>query len=56
MTDFISDYDKMWDFIDLSKEEFLESYSYITEAEYLLTKYRVLELAHIYSLHGCLPN
>ena len=32
----------MIDFIELSREEFLASYSYLTEDEYNLTKYRVL--------------
>lgn len=31
---FIDDTDKMYDFMKLSKEEFLKSYSYLTEAEY----------------------
>lgn len=31
---FISDYEKMRDFIALSKGEFLQSYSYLTEEEY----------------------
>ena len=49
---FVDDADKMWDFIDLSKEEFLASYSYLTEAEWLLTKLRVLELIHEAVLAG----
>ena len=36
-TDFCDDEEKMVDFFQLSKEEFLESYSYMTEEEYLLT-------------------
>jgi len=36
-TDFCDDAEKMVDFHQLSKEEFLESYSYITEQEYVLT-------------------
>ena len=32
--DFLDDEEKMRDFICLSKEEFLASYSYITENEY----------------------
>ena len=35
--DFCDDAEKMVDFFQLSKEEFLESYSYMTEEEYLLT-------------------
>ena len=31
---FIDDKEKMKDFIELTKEEFLESYSYLTEEEY----------------------
>ena len=42
-SDFISDAEKMRDFIGLSKEEFLASYSYLTEAEYELTRLKVLE-------------
>lgn len=34
---FISDIEKMYDFLELSKEEFLQSYSYLTEKEYDLT-------------------
>ena len=40
--DFTNDAEKMIDFIELSREEFLTSYSYLTEDEYNLTKYRVL--------------
>ena len=41
-TDFCDDAEKMVDFSNLSKEDFLKSYSYITEEEYNLTraKYR----------------
>lgn len=46
MTDFFSDFDKMFDFIELSREEFLNSYSYLTAEEYDLTKLRILELSH----------
>lgn len=35
---FIMDKEKMYDFINLSKEEFLFSYSYLTEREYDVTK------------------
>ena len=31
---FLTDVDKAYDFLKLSKEEFLESYSYLTEEEY----------------------
>ena len=36
-TDFITDLDKMRDFFDMSKEEFLLFYSYLEEIEYDLT-------------------
>ena len=36
-SDFITDLDKMKDFFDMSKEEFLLSYSYLEEIEYNLT-------------------
>lgn len=35
---FIDDYEKMYDFKHLEKEEFLKSYSYLTEKEYDKTK------------------
>ena len=34
ITPFVNDGEKMRDFFDLTKEEFLESYSYLTEEEY----------------------
>lgn len=40
--DFTGDYCKMYDFCKLSKEQFLESYSYITEEEYEATVNTVL--------------
>ena len=42
-THFLNDEEKMKDFLILSKEEFLKSYSYLTEEEYDLTmdKYQV---------------
>ena len=36
-TSFITDKEKMRDFKILTKQEFLKSYSYLTEAEYELT-------------------
>jgi hypothetical protein len=36
--DFIDDEEKMADFSKLTKEEFLDSYSYLTEIEYNNTK------------------
>ena len=38
---FTSDEEKMKDFYLLSKDEFLQSYSYLTEEEYLLTLKKV---------------
>ena len=35
---FIDDEEKMYDFVRLTKEEFLSSYSYLTEDEYNNTK------------------
>lgn len=43
---FTDDEDKMADFIRLSKEEFLESYSYLTENEYEAT---IKDVAKIFS-------
>lgn len=40
--DFTGDYCKMYDFCKLSKKQFLESYSYITEEEYEATVDAVL--------------
>lgn len=37
LTSFINDRDKMQDFLALTKEKFLEFYSYLTEYEYELT-------------------
>ena len=37
-TDFYLDAEKMQDFDVLSKQEFLDSYSYLTETEYNLTR------------------
>ena len=42
-TDFTDDEEKMVDFFNLSKEEFLLSYSYLTEEEYDLTAKKVQE-------------
>lgn len=38
---FISDKEKMRDFFRLTKKEFLESYSYLSEQEYNATVYEV---------------
>ena len=45
---FIDDEEKMRDFVDMSKEDFLESYSYLTEEEYELTKRMWLENYYIH--------
>ena len=44
-TDFTDDEEKMKDFFYLSKERFLESYSYLTEEEYNLTLKKVNDLS-----------
>lgn len=44
LTDFTDDKEKMRDFFFLTKEEFLKSYSYLTEIEYDLTVEVVQEL------------
>jgi len=43
LKDFADDEEKMEDFLNLTKEEFLSSYSYLTEAEYELTKKEVFK-------------
>lgn len=45
---FIDDEEKMRDFVDMSKEDFLEFYSYLTEEEYELTKRMWLENYYIH--------
>ena len=45
---FIDDSEKMKDFVKLTKKEFLESYSYLTEKEYDETAQTLL--------HKCLEN
>ena len=42
-TDFTDDKEKMNDFFNLTKEEFLASYSYLTEEEYELTMEAIKE-------------
>lgn len=42
-TAFTDDREKMIDFYTLSKDEFLQSYSYLTEEEYMLTLAEVLD-------------
>jgi|TARA_R110000824_G_scaffold236805_1_gene425615 hypothetical protein len=39
--DFCDDKEKMRDFLFLTKQEFLESYSYLTELEYNLTRMKI---------------
>jgi hypothetical protein len=41
---FIDDQEKMVDFFKLTKEEFLNFYSYLTEEEYEATKQDVLSM------------
>ena len=43
ITPFVDDGEKMRDFFDLTKEEFLKSYSYLTEEEYDVTAEYVKE-------------
>lgn len=45
--DFFDDAEKMRDFYVMSKKEFLESYSYLTEEEYELTRRKVEEFRAI---------
>jgi hypothetical protein len=40
---FIDDKEKMKDFVELTKDEFLASYSYLSEEEYNLTKKDYIE-------------
>jgi hypothetical protein len=44
-TDFCDDAEKMVDFFQLSKEEFLKSYSYMTEEEWLSTALKMMARA-----------
>ena len=43
-TDFITDIEKMRDFFEISKEEFLFSYSYLKEEEYDLTAEKIRDM------------
>ena len=43
MADFTDDLEKMVDFYEMSKEDFLKSYSYLTEEEYNDTKLKVID-------------
>ena len=43
MNDFINDWEKMIDFFQLTRSEFLKSYSYLHEMEYDATAKRVLK-------------
>ena len=43
-TSFIDDKEKMLDFFTLTKEEFLEFYSYITEEEYEATRTNLISI------------
>lgn len=51
-TDFTNDMDKMRDFYKLSKEEFLQSYSYLDEKEYDLTAEKVSNMQNKVVLYG----
>ena len=42
--DFLDDDEKMYDFYKMSKEDFLEFYSYLTEEEYNLTEENLKKL------------
>ena len=60
-TDFITDLDKMRDFFEMSKEEFLLFYSYIKEVEYNLTAAKLKnmtteEIVHLKSECEALPD
>lgn len=54
LTDFTTDMDKMVDFFMISKDEFLNSYSYLDEEEYDLTlaKVRTTENRELLRLFG----
>jgi hypothetical protein len=41
---FINDEEKMVDFFNISKDEFLQSYSYLNEKEYNLTLNKAIEM------------
>ena len=43
-TNFIDDKEKMIDFFNISKDEFLQSYSYLNEKEYDLTLNKIVEM------------
>ena len=49
---FIEDKEKMKDFFELTKEEFLFSYSYLSEEEYDVTKYIVDNLNYLVIKEG----
>jgi hypothetical protein len=53
-TDFIDDTEKMLDFLTLSKELFLNCYSYLTEKEYELTRKRFNKLSDLEKRGLCL--
>jgi len=46
--DFLQDAEKMDDFIEMSRDSFLASYSYLTHEEYDLTKDRLLSSAGLH--------
>ena len=53
---FISDTEKMVDFFSITKREFLESYSYITEKEYEDTKKEALLKSGYPNVESVLEN
>lgn len=52
MASFIDDEEKMHDFRILTKDEFLRSYSYLTEDEYDITKFYVDRALEYAEKHG----
>lgn len=60
-TDFTDDKEKMIDFYKLTKDEFLKSYSYLTEEEYNLTekavrsKKEMSAIKHLWEAFGDIP-
>lgn len=59
-SDFVDDIEKMRDFFEISKEEFLLSYSYLDEEDYDLTNEKVKNMSadmieHLKKLCRALP-
>ena len=53
---FIGDREKMRDFFRISKQEFLQSYSYLTEKEYNATVIDCLKRIRTKRIYGNLKN